>query len=112
MNELAKLRRKSVRIGAWFQGLTRIERGIIDLTLRCVASVRSELLKRMLEQITSKLRFIVDHFYTWRLEAIGRPIAERMCAAAASIGVRCAEKWKDDHSYIQLLGLNRICTNV
>jgi hypothetical protein len=66
----------------------------------------------MLEQITSKLRFIVDHFYTWKLEAIGKPIAERMCTAAVSIGVTRAEKWKDDRSYIQLLGLNSIYANV
>jgi hypothetical protein len=80
--------------------------------LRCVADVRSGILNRTLGRIMSKLRSILDHFFTWRLEVVGKPIAERMCAAAVSVGVKCAEKWKDDPSYIQLLGLNQFSAHV
>ena len=100
------MRRKSLRKGVWFQALNSMERGILDLTLRYVDKVRSRILSKVLRAILGKLSYSVDHYFTWRLELIGRPLAERMSRAATALGVRGAERWKDDRSFIQLLGLN------
>src|SRR5438046_2238558 len=59
LRELAQLRRRSLRKGVWFQQLTKVERGIVDLTLRCVQSVRSRMLERMLREFTRKLEYAV-----------------------------------------------------
>jgi len=97
-----------LRRGVWFRALTRIERGIIDLTLRCVDKVQSNTLKTVLSDIIGKLENVVDHFFTWRLEQIGRPFAEGVSRAAALMGVKGAEKWKDDRSFLQLIGLHHL----
>ena len=78
------MRRKSLRQGVWFRALTRIERGIIDLTLRCVDKVQSNTLKTVLSDIIGKLENVVDHFFTWRLEQIGRPRSGRTTDPSSS----------------------------
>ena len=110
LKELSKLRRKSIRKGVWFNALTKIQRGIVDLTLRYVERVRSKILEKVLSEIMSKLRYVVDHFFTWMLELTGQPIAERMSRAAAALGVKGADRWMEDQSYIQLLGLHDLST--
>ena len=106
--ELLRARRKSLRKGVWFQALTRAERGIIDLTLKYVDRVRSKILNAVLRKILRKLSYAVDHFFTWRLELIGRPIAEMQSRAAVALGLKSAEKWSNDRPYIQLLGLHQL----
>ena len=106
--ELSRARRKSLRKGVWFQALSRAERGIIDLTLKYVDRVRSKILNAVLRKILRKLSYAVDHFFTWRLELIGRPIAEMQSRAAVALGLKSAEKWSNDRPYIQLLGLHQL----
>ena len=101
-----------MRNGIWFRALSKTERGIIDLTLRCVEKITSSILRQVLQRILGKLAFAVEHFFTWRLEQIGRPLAEMMSEVASMWGNREAENWKNDVPYIQLLGLNSLSSSV
>ena len=106
------LRRKSLRRGIWFKALSKIERGLIDLTLRCVQRVRSPILINVLQTILLKLSQAVHHFFTWRLEQIGRPIAKNLSEVAVSWGVKRAENWPFDNTYLQCLGLNYLSASM
>ncbi len=110
--KIAMLRRKALRKGVWFRVLSRAERGIVDLTLRYVEKIKSSTLTKVLRGILRKLSDAVEHFFTWRLEQIGRPLAEMMSEAASLWGNQEAKDWKKDTSYIQLLGLNKLSSNV
>ncbi|GEM_PF-3457425 len=105
-NDILDLKRKSLRKGVWFRGLSKMERGIIDLTVRCVERIRSPTLIRVLQRVLNKLSDAVKHPFAWRIEQIGRPLADRAIQVALSWGVEEAVSWKEDVSYVRCLGLN------
>ena len=44
--QLIKLRLKAMRAGVWFRALPRIDRVLVDLTIRVTSSIRSATLAR------------------------------------------------------------------
>lgn len=92
--------------------MSRIERGIIDLTVRCVETVRSEVLTRVLRKVVSKLIEAVWHPFTWRLKQVGRPLAERTSEVALSWHLKEVAIWKKEVSFIQCLGLNYLSSHM
>ena len=102
-SELIALRRKAVRRGIWFRVLTRIERATIDLTIRCVETIRSVTLTRIVAEIAEKIEYAATGFL-FRAEVVGRELAERAVKLALSWGNRDASKWKDDIGFIRYLG--------
>ena len=105
-NYLLAVKRKSLRKGVWFKALSRIERGIVDLTVRCVVRIRSPVLIQVLLGVLHKLLEAVKHPFMWRVEQIGRPLAEQMSEAALSWNLKEAVRWRNDVSFIRCLGLN------
>jgi len=102
-SELMALRRKAVRRGTWFRVLTRIERATIDLTIRCVDTIRSATLTRIIAEIVEKIEYAAAGFL-FRAEVGGRRLAERATELALSWGNGEASKWKDDVGFIRYLG--------
>jgi len=102
-SELMALRRKAVRRGTWFRVLTRIERATIDLTIRCVDTIRSATLARIIAEIVEKIEYAAAGFL-FRAEVGGRRLAERATELALSWGNGEASKWKDDVGFIRYLG--------
>lgn len=111
-NDLLHMKKKSLRNGVWFKALSKIERGIIDLTVRYVERIRSHLLIDVLQRILKKLSEAVNHPFVWRVEQIGRPLAKCASEVALSWNVKQAVSWKDDVSYIRCLGLNYLSSHV
>lgn len=109
---MTNLRRRALRRGVWFRALSRTERGVVDLTIRCVERVNNSVLGTVLSRILTKLEEAVEHFYTWRLTEEGRSLAAICSQAAVSWGYGRAAGWRDDRSYMQLLGLNRRSSSV
>ena len=70
--------------------------------------VRGSLLIRSLASIYVKLLKAMNS--TYRLEAMGRPMAERMSDAFAKWGNKDASKWKFDRAYAIHLGLDQLCS--
>ncbi len=105
---LKRLRRKSLRIGVWFRALDRAERGLLDLTIRCVKEVRSEKLAMALVHVLSKLFPMVRSRFLNTVEGLGRPLAERLSDAACRWGNIDALKWRFDISFMRWLGLTEL----
>ena len=101
---LISARKKSLRTGNWAKALNRIERGIVDLTIRFVDRISSGHLLKTLMKIISKLENASK--YMIRAEISGRILAEKMGRIAYLWGNLEAARWKDDVSYIICLGLN------
>src|SRR3989442_14382493 len=74
-NSLLRLRTKALRNRVWFRVLSRIERGLLDLTMKWVDQVRSTKLASMLGEILTKL-FSAMNQSAIRASQRGRDLAE------------------------------------
>lgn len=92
-SELDLIRRKARRRRVWFKVLSRVERGLVSLTIRCVDRVRSSklaaILEKIVERLTEALRSRVDRL----MEEVGWPLARKMAYLAVSWGNRDALNW-------------------
>ena len=56
--KLAKVKQVALRRRVWFRVLSRVERGVLDLTVRYVNEVKSALLAKVLTAIVEKLALV------------------------------------------------------
>lgn len=92
---------KSKRNGSWFR-LSRIERGIISLSLRLKVTFESSELAKALVSVLKKLADLGDAVYAQLLA--GTRMACAFADAAASWGNLAARAWRHDRSYALFLG--------
>jgi len=105
-----KVRTRALRKGVWFKALSRVERSIVDLTIRCVERIRSDALMKAVVGILDKLLETLEEEYLKRVERIGREIAEKICEIAWGWGNPHAWTWKYDLRFVKFLGVN--ATNI
>ena len=101
---LTRIRRKALRRRRWYKALSKVERGIMDLTIRCVEKVRSTRLRTALRKILDKLIPAIAPGYLDLVEKAGRPLAARVSQVAESWGNDRAAKWRRDGALIRYLG--------
>ena len=61
VGELVEARKVAQRRGVWFRVLSRVERGIVDLTVKVVDCIKSGKLAKMLEAIVEKLQLALEN---------------------------------------------------
>ena len=105
---LVRIRRKAVRRRCWYNVVSRVERGIVDLAIRCVEQVKSIKLLAVRTKILVRLIRAFGPGYMERVEAVGRPLAVRTSEIARSWGNKEAVKWRDDPALIRYLGFNKL----
>lgn len=103
---LQKVKTRALRKGVWYKVLPRIERSIVDLTIRCVERISSDVLMKTVVAILDKLLQSLEEDYLKRVERIGREIAEKICEIARRWGNPHAWTWKYDFSFVKFLGVN------
>lgn len=103
---LAEAKRVALRRGVWFRTLSRVERGIIDLTVRYVDSVKSAKLAKVLTAIMDKLQSAMESTVDKLVRTVGLPLAQKISAIAVSWGNRLASKWAEDLAFARFLMLN------
>jgi len=89
--DLVRVRTNALRQKVWFKVASTLERGIVDLTIRCVEKIKSPVLAR----IVSKT-----------VENVGHKIVGRLCKIALSWGNARASTWRDDVDFVRFLGVN------
>src|SRR3989442_14205162 len=72
--KLAGLKTRALRKRVWFRVLDRVERGLLDLTIRWVDKVRSGPLTETLLRLLVKLTRAIEHGIT-RVLVVGRELA-------------------------------------
>ena len=108
MSELAKLRVKARRRGIWFRMLSRVERGLVDLSIKVVEKVRSLVLARSLTSIVEKLLEAMESKVTRLMRTVGRQLAQKLSEIAQSWGNKSTKLWANDPSFIQHLAVTQM----
>jgi len=103
-----KIKTKALRRKVWFKALSRVERSIIDLTIRCVERVNSSTLMKTILTILDKILKTLEEEYLQKVETIGREMAQKICEIASKWGNPYAWTWKYDLKFVRFLGVNTI----
>jgi hypothetical protein len=106
--QLLKLKLKAMRAGVWFRNLPRIDRVLIDLTIKVRISIRSTTLANNIRAITEKLESLLESSLTRALKGIGIQLAQKMSLIAQKWGNALARNWASDLSFVKFLSVMHI----
>ena len=109
-HDLANLKSRALRMRVWFRALSRIERAIVDLTIKCVEKIRSNVLESTISTIVGKILQFLEEGFTARAEKVGHEIVGRLCAIAERWGNKACSTWKNDTCFVKFLGINALNT--
>ncbi|TET18879.1 hypothetical protein E3J74_08860 [Candidatus Bathyarchaeota archaeon] len=105
---LMRIKTRALRRRVWFKVTSRLERGIIDLTIRCVERVRSLVLAGILSEIIRKIVRTLENGFLEMVNRVGGTIAEKVCGIAERWGNENASTWRHDSGFIRFLGINAV----
>lgn len=107
-----RIKTRALRLRVWFKVTSRLERGIIDLTIRCVEKIRSPVLARVVLDIVSKILDVLQEGFMEKAEKVGCKVIERLCAVAERWGNESCSVWKQDEGFVRFLGVITLNTRV
>ncbi len=90
---LINLRLKAMRAGVWFRGLSRIDRVLVDLTIKVADSIRSPHLARSILSVAGKLECLLENKLARWVQEFGLSIASRLSVFAQMWGNKSAADW-------------------
>jgi hypothetical protein len=103
-----KVKLRAIRSGTWFKILSRTERAILDLTIRCVKRVRSWILAETITKIIIKLLKTLKEDFMSQAQRVGRKIAEKLSEIAKRWGNKTCYSWSSDNGFVIYLGINAL----
>lgn len=106
VTNLIKAKQLALRRKVWFRSLSRLERGILDLTIRYVDSVKSTLLAKVLTAVLEKLQLATENVADRLVRLIGFPLAKKASQIATSWGNMSALAWAKDAGFARYLAFN------
>jgi hypothetical protein len=105
---VASVRRRALRKGVWFRVCNKLERGIMDLTIRCVDTIKSFRLALIIGRVVCKILKACRSRFLMRVARTGYRLAEGVSRIAAGWGMDQASTWKGDKDFIRYLGVNAV----
>ena len=103
--QLIKLRIKAIRAGVWFKALPRIDRVLVDLTIKVAENIRSSILAKSIFEVVGKLGELLESSVLKSLRLIGRPLAEKISLTAQKLGNSSAKSLANDSSFAFFLAI-------
>jgi hypothetical protein len=103
--QLIKLRVKAMRAGVWFRALPRIDRVLVDLTIKVTDNIRSAHLAKCIFAVVGRLEGLLESSLLKSLKLVGRPLAEKISSIAQKLGNSSAKNWVDDSSFAFFLAV-------
>jgi hypothetical protein len=94
--QLLKLKLKAMRAGVWFRSLRRIDRALVDLTIRVAGTVRSFTLAKNILAVVRKLEDVMENRLLRAVREVGFPVACRLASFAQKWGNGSAKQWGSD----------------
>ena len=107
-NQLINLRLKAKRAGVWFKALPRIDRVLVDLTIRVATSVRSATLARNILAVTKKLEGLLESSLLRAFRGIALKLAQKLSTIAQKWGNTSAKRWASNVSFVTFLAVMHI----
>jgi hypothetical protein len=105
---LHDFKHKAMRSGLWFTVLRRIDRVLVDVTIRVAKSVYSATLAEALLSIIDKLEN-ASRSRVWNVvHKTGFVLAHKLSALAQKWGNCCARDWALDKSFARYLAIMHI----
>jgi hypothetical protein len=101
--QLVKLKLKAMRSGVWFKALPRIDRVLLDLTIKVAGTVRSFTLAKNILTVVRKLESVMESKFVRAVKEIGFPSAKRLGRIAQEWGNLNAREWAVDLSFAKYL---------
>jgi len=105
VNQIVAFKRVALRRNVWFRVLSRVERGILDLTVRCVASIKSAKLAGLVSAILNKLRLASEGLVSRLVRTVGFSLARKLSDLATRWGNRLSSIWVDDAGFARYLAV-------
>jgi len=106
--QLMKLKLKAMRAGVWFRALPRIDRALVDLTIRVASSVRSATLAKNILAVTRKLEGLLESRILRAFRGVALKLAQKLSLVAQKWGNTSAKNWTSDVSFIKFLAVMHI----
>jgi len=103
---LTDAKKTALRRGVWFRILNRVERGIIDLTVKYVDSIKSSKLAKVVMAIIQKLQISMESKVEHLVRTVGLALAQKISEIAVRWGNRLASSWAEDREFAKFLVLN------
>jgi hypothetical protein len=100
---LLKLKLRAMRKGVWFRALPRIDRVLIEATLRVTDNVRSLVLMKSLCAVAKKLEILLEDKLLRATREFGFPLAQKLGAIAQEWGNKSARDWSLDFRFARFL---------
>src|SRR2546428_4989469 len=101
---LVALKTRGLRRRLWYSALSRLERGLVDLTIRWVDKVRSGRMTETLMRILVKLAQALEHGMG-RVLGRGGELATRASELAVGWGNKAAFHWRFEQGFRRALSL-------
>jgi len=99
--------RKAIRKGLYFRKLSRIERGILDLTAKYVPKITSLELGNVIARILAKLVTVLSSKFLASVEMLGMQMVTNILQVAKIWKVRDISSW-DNKKFVTYWGLTVI----
>jgi hypothetical protein len=106
--QLIKLKMKAMRSGVWFRALRRIDRVLIDLTIKVVGNIRSITLAKSILSITRKLEALLESRFVRAIREIGFSLAHKLSLLAQKWGNKAAKEWANDSGFVRYLAVMKL----
>jgi hypothetical protein len=103
IGKLFEFKKIALRRGIWFRALSRIERGIVDLTMHYVDDIKSKKLAKVLTAIMEKIRQATENSVDRWVRTIGLLLAQNVSEIAVSWGNLSAAAWANDIGFARYL---------
>lgn len=103
VKNLANIKKFALRRRVWFRSLSRIERGILDLTIKYVDNIKSTELAKVLTAIVNKLQTAMKSHLDQLVGTVGRAIAIKISEIATKWGNKNAYLWAKDPGFAKFL---------
>jgi hypothetical protein len=106
--QLIKLRLKAMRAGVWFRALPRIDRVLVDLTIRVASSIRSATLAKNILAVTMKLEGLLESRILRAFRGVALKLAQKLSLIAQKWGNTSARHWASNVSFVNFLAVMNI----
>lgn len=105
---MLSLKLKAERYGIWFKFLSRLDRGLVDLTIRVADEVRSLRLAKALSVVVRKVEDALESEISQAVYKIGFPLARRLGLLAKKWGNPLAESWISSINFARFLAIMQL----
>ena len=106
--QLTKLKKKAIRRGVWFTVLRRIDRALIDLTIKVRDIVRSYNLVKSILTIARKVQEVFQSKLAHGIKEIGIPLSRKLSLLAQNWGNKGTWKWVNDANFAWYLTITKL----